>query len=221
MSKILVILSVSVLAIGLIFGRYLGRWLMNKADNPDTSINDGKKYADLYISNCDTLHLTLKNFKYKTRTFEVKAKANYLSDGNFASVDQHDVIFKDEQRQKYFAIYYFFAANAYRSIAYEGFIRSNLHQNGEPIVATVNKTELNDSSYGTITKPIPIIYFDTPGATDSFYSLVADATDDKDMFHGNEQQFKKYIAGYNAWHYLSYVKSKPDFDRMYKSGKAL
>jgi len=41
------------LGIGLIFGKYVGRWIVNVIDNPDTRINKGA-HVEQYWNNCDT-----------------------------------------------------------------------------------------------------------------------------------------------------------------------
>ncbi|GGH01283.1 hypothetical protein [Mucilaginibacter phyllosphaerae] len=217
MKKVILISAVSLIAVGLVGGRFLGRWIMNKTDNPDTSINRGQEVADSYIQNSDTLHLVLKKFKYASKYFEVKAKTNYFMDGNVAFIHQATIFFKDEVRQKFFTIYYFFN-KPYFDQAYGVFADGNLNTDGENIIATVNKKELADASYGTAAKPIPIIYFDAPAVSNSFYSMVAGDATDKAAFHGSEAEFKKYMLHYNAWHYLSYVKSKADFHKMYSKG---
>jgi hypothetical protein len=214
MKKTTLTAAVGLIALGLIGGRFLGRWVMNKVDNPETGINKGQPYAEAFVQNCDTLHLTLKNFKHEIKHFEVKAKINNSTDGNVAFIDQFNISFKDEVRQKYFTIYYFFS-NPYFYNAYGTFALSNLNAAGEHIIATVNKTELADSTYGTAAKPISIIYYDAPAIVNSFYSLVAGDDTDKTAFHGSEAAFKKYMLHYNAWHYLSYVKNKADFDSVY------
>jgi hypothetical protein len=219
MKKVVIISAMSLLAVGLILGRYIGRWITNKVDNPNTSINNGKPFANTYIANCDTLHLSLGNFKHTTRYFEVQAKENYLNDGNIAVVNQFNVTFKDPARQKVFNIYYFFH-NSFFYSAYGTFILSNIHAEGENIIGMVNKSELNDPTYGTEAKPIPIIYFDAPGVANSFYSLVAGDPSDKTAFHGNEAAFKKFMIEYNAWHYLSYIKNKVEFEQMFGSNSA-
>ena len=219
MKKVVIISAMTLLAVGLILGRYIGRWLTNKVDNPDTSINNGKPFAKAYINNCDTLHLILKDFKHATKYFEVKAKENYLNDGNIATVNQFNVIFKDPSRQKVFNIYYFFN-NSFLYSAYGTFILSNIHAEGENIIGMVNKSELSDPTYGTEAKPIPIIYFDAPGVGNSFYSLVAGDSSDKTAFHGNEAAFKNFMIEYNAWHYLSYIKNKGEFEQMFNSNSA-
>jgi hypothetical protein len=214
MKKALALLAISALVVGLIYGRFIGRWVMNMLDNTDTSINNGKNQVNSYLNNTDTLHLTLKHFKHQTRYFEVKAKDNYSADGNVATVNEFDVTFKDSIRQKYFTIYYFFN-NSFFYSAYGTFILSNVDQAGEHIIVTVNRAELSDAQYGTATKPIPVIYFDAPGVSNSFYSMVAGNAEDKTAFRGSEAAFKNYMLEYNAWHYLSYVKSKTDFNNMF------
>ena len=42
------------LGIGLIFGKYVGGWIVNVIDNPDTRVNTGKLYVKQCLNNCDT-----------------------------------------------------------------------------------------------------------------------------------------------------------------------
>lgn len=50
----------------------------------------------------------------------------------------------------------------------------------------------------------------------SFYALVAD---EGESLYSNEIDFKSYMMNYNVRNYLSYVKSKHDFEKMF--GKQL
>ena len=102
------ILGVSLLALGLVFGKFIGRYFINKVDNPDTRVNNGQAYADKYIADCDTLQLVMKNFKDSTSTFKVKSTGGAFLDNDQTYVTQHKVMFYDPQYKKYFSILYFF-----------------------------------------------------------------------------------------------------------------
>lgn len=217
MKKIIQISSVSILAIGLIFGRYLGRWLVNIFDNPDTSINDGHLHVNEYLSKCDTIVLNIKNLKDSTSFFEVKAKFNPSSADNMAILYKNEAKFYSDDLHKYFSILYFFSDPAKDQI-YGMYLTGDIDNSGEQIVATVNKVELADNSNGTQAKPIPIIYFQLKRKqSDTFYSMIKG--DSKGDFHGSEEDFKKYTLNYNAGHYLSYAKSKHDFEKMFGKEK--
>lgn len=41
--------------LGLVFRRYVSRWLLNVFDSPDTSINDGYSNLTSYLSKFDTI----------------------------------------------------------------------------------------------------------------------------------------------------------------------
>lgn len=78
--------------------------------------------------------------------------------------------------------------------------------------------DLNDTSYGTRQKPIPVIYCQLKKEeSDTFYSMAKG--NNKGDFHGSEADFKKYILNSNAGYYLSYVKSKRDFEKVFGKEK--
>ncbi len=58
MKNILKYVAIGALGIGLFFDKYLGRWIVNMIDNPDTRINNGKPYIQTYSKNCDTIRLS-------------------------------------------------------------------------------------------------------------------------------------------------------------------
>lgn len=217
MKKILQISSVSLLAVGLIFGRYIGRWLVNIFDNPDTSINDGRLYIDQYLSKCDTITLNVKNFADSADYFEVKAKFNPSSADNMAIVYKHEIKFYSDSLHKYFSIFYFFRYSSMDE-AFGMYLVRAIKDPGAEIIATVNKQELADNTYGTKDKPIPIVYFHLlKDESHTFYSLIKG--EGKGEFRGSENDFKKYMLNYNIDHYLSYIKSKQDFEKMFGKEK--
>lgn len=217
MKRILQISSISLLAVGLIFGRYIGRWLINVFDNPDTSINDGYSNLASYLSKCDTITLNMKDFKESRSFFEVKAKFNPSSSDNTAFAYKHEIKFYSDALNKYFSIFYFFS-NAGLHQTFGMYLTRSFEDSGEDIIATVNKIDFADISYGTKEKPIPIVYFE-PKIKESytFYSLVKG--NKKGDFNGSEADFKKYMLNSNAGYYLSYVKSKQDFEKMFGKEK--
>ncbi len=211
MKNILKYGAFGLLGIGLFFGKYIGRWIVNVMDNPDTRINNGKPYVQQYLNNCDTLHLIMKNFTTKLDDFEVKGSFNLSQADNTAYLDKQTSVFFDGKSNKYYCIYYFFSSNSMSSQMYDTFI-SDVDKNGANIIATVNKNELSDVTYGTKQKPVPIIYYEVPGKMNSFYSLVED---EGKSSYSNEAEFKVYMTNYNIRNYLSYVKSKADFEKMF------
>ncbi|MBE5321642.1 hypothetical protein IM793_20940 [Pedobacter sp. MR2016-19] len=54
MKNILKYSAIVALGIGLFFGKYLGRLIVNVIDNPDTRINSGTPYVQQYLNNCNT-----------------------------------------------------------------------------------------------------------------------------------------------------------------------
>ena len=211
MKNILKYGAFGLLGIGLIFGKYVGRWIVNVIANPDTRINRGAPYVQQYWNNCDTLHLIMKNFTIKLSHFEVKGSFDLSKDDNTADLHKWQSYFFDKRTNKYFRIYYFFVRNSMRSQMYGSFIY-DVDQNGVKIIATINKQELADPTYGTEQKPVPILYFEVPDKMNSFYSLIDDEGKSK---YSNEAEFKVYMTNYNIRNYLSYVKSKADFEKMF------
>ena len=211
MKSILKYSAIVALGIGLFFGKYLGRWIVNFIDNPDTRVNNGKPYVEKYLNNCDTLHLTLKNFTDTNSYFEVKGKFDLSKNDNTAYIDKYEIIFYSDIVKKYFCIYYFFSINSKNSQMYNIFT-GDIDQNGASIIAMVNKNELSDVTYGTKKKPIPILYYEVPDKMNSFYSLVSDIGNPN---YKTEGEFKEYTTNYNVRNYLSYVKSKADFEKMF------
>ncbi len=211
MKNILKYIAIGALGIGLFFGKYLGRWIVNMIDNPDTRVNNGKPYVQKYLDNCDTLHLVMKNFKTTKTHFEVQGNFDLSKDDNTAYVDKRISVFFADQLGKYFCIYYFFSRNSISSQMYGQFI-NDVDQNGASIIATVNKNELSDATYGTKQKPIPIIYYEVPDKMNSFYSLVDDIGNPT---YKTETEFKNYTTNYNTRNYLSYIKSEADFEKMF------
>jgi len=70
-----------------------------------------------------------------------------------------------------------------------------------------------DAAYGDKQKPIPVLYFHSTNNNNTpFYDLTQQ---DKGSFIGSEDQFRTWMLHYNVWHYLSYVKSKADFEEMF------
>lgn len=216
MKNILKYGAFGLLAVGLFFGRYLGRWIVNVIDNPDTRINNSKPYVAQYLDNCDTLQLVMKNFTKELSHFQVQGNFDLSKDDNTAYLDKWKSIFYDIKSGRYFCIYYFFSRNSMRSDMYGTFIY-DIDQKGDRIIATVNRKELADNTYGTKQKPVPIVYYEVPEKMNSFYSLVYDDGDvnDRNVFHGTEAEFKIYTKNYNIRNYLSYVKSKADFEKMF------
>ncbi|MET4141921.1 hypothetical protein [Pedobacter sp. UYP1] len=217
MKKILQISSISLLAIGLVFGRYIGRWLVNIFDNPDTTINDGRLHLDEYLSKCDTVSLNIKKYTDSISYFEVKAKFNPSSADNTAFAYKNEITFYSDSLHKYFSIFYFFS-NPELHHLFGFYYTSAIKNPGGDIIATVNRLDLNDGSYGTKEKPVPIIYFQLKKEElNTFYSMAKG--NNKGDFNGSEADFKKYILNSNAGYYLSYVKSKQDFEKMFGKEK--
>lgn len=211
MNNILKYFAIGALAIGLIFGKYIGRWIVNLIDNPDTRVNIGKPFVLTYLNHCDTVHLVMRNLTTKLEDFKVKGAFNISNADNTAYLDKQTANFFDYKSKKYFCIYYFFPNNSFTSQMYDTFL-SDIDQNGVKIIATINRVELADETYGTKLKPIPIVYYDVPDKMNSFYNLVADEGKSN---YSNENEFKSYMTNYNVRNYISYVKSRPDFEKMF------
>lgn len=138
MKKILQISSFSLLLVGLIFGRYLGRWLINVFDNPDTSINDGSLHLDEYLSKCDTISLNVKKYTDSTSYFEVKARFNPSSADNTAFAYKNEITFYSDSLHKYFSIFYFFSNPELHHLFGFYYTRA-IKDSGDNIIATVKR----------------------------------------------------------------------------------
>ncbi|GGI29507.1 hypothetical protein [Pedobacter mendelii] len=208
--------AIGALGIGLFFGKYLGRWIVNIIDNPDTRVNNGKPYVKKYLSSCDTIRLFMKDYSKKSEDFEVQGVFNLSKDENSAYIDKWASLFYDNRSKKYFCCYYFFPSLSFFSKMYGSFLYG-IDQKGTDILATVNKNELSDATYGTKEKPIPIVYYIVPEKMNNFFDSVTDSGNhnDKSGFHGTEIEFKTFMSEYNTRYYLSYVKSKADFEKMF------
>lgn len=214
MKNILKYGAISVIAIGLFFGKYLGRWIINMIDNSDTRVNNGKPYIGPYLSNCQTLNLLMNDFVVKDSYFEVQGTFDISKDDNSAYLDKYETIFFEKGYSKYFCIYYFFSMNSMYSQMYGQFI-NDIDKNGTKIIALVNKNELIDPSYGTKDKPIPITYYEAPEKMTTLYELNKGPAENSFSFHGTEDEFKTLVKNNNVRNYLSYVKSKADFEKMF------
>lgn len=211
MSNIFKYFAIGALAIGLIFGKYIGRWIVDLVDNTDTRVNIGKPFVSTYLNHCDTIHLVMKNFTTKLENFRVKGSYKISQADNTAYIDKQTLNFFDDKERKYFCIYYFFPNNSFNSQMYDTFL-SDIEPNGTKIIATLNRNELNDDTYGTKWKPVPIVYYEVPAKLNSFYNLVANEGKSN---YASEVEFKSYITNYNVRNYLSYIKSKFDFEKMF------
>jgi hypothetical protein len=219
MNKTLLIIFGGLLVIGLVFGRFIGRLLVNKVDNKDTRTNKGVDYAAKYVANCDTIKLLMKNFKDSAQYFKVEGKFNASADDNTAYINKHQLKFYDEAHHKYFEILYFFSNNSNFDQVFGVYASSNLDKTGTAIIGVVNKDELADTNYGTSQKPVPVLYFYSAETGHSYFYTLTSQTNKP--FKGTEDQFKDWMLNYNASHYLSYVKSKADFDKMFGDGGLL
>lgn len=204
------------IGLALIVGIFLGRSLINKLDDPHTRINNGEAYVSKYIAGCDTMRLTMKNFKDNDNFFKVKGTSNTSDYNTTGYINKHAIQFYADSLKKYFSVYFFFTNNTESDELFRTYVSVNLNEKNTPIVATVNKAELNDPSYGTKEKPVPILYFyGVKQGPDFLYTLMQE---NSKKFQGNSAEYKTFIQNFNVSHYLSYVKSKPDFNKMFGAG---
>ncbi len=49
MKNILKYSAYGLLGLGLFFRKYLGRWIVNMIENPDTKVNNGRPYVQNYL----------------------------------------------------------------------------------------------------------------------------------------------------------------------------
>lgn len=212
--KVLTYGAISLVGIGGFYGKYIGRWLVYKLD-PPTMINEGKHFVDAYIAKCDTLHLTMTNRVDTSSYFKARAGFNPNSDLSTEYIDQFESVFYDQRQKKHFKIIYFFPVNSLFSSMY-GYHLNALHENekNNKIIAEVNQDELKNSYYGTQKNPIPILSYAVPNLGDRFYNSINGEKGDTRFFYGTAEQFEAYQLKYNAEYYLSYVKSKVEFENM-------
>jgi hypothetical protein len=83
----------------------------------------------------------------------------------------------------------------------------------EPIIVTVNTTELADTSYGTSKKPIPIFKFLRNGngnnGNNSFEDYIYSNSDSATIFHVRK------LYSLDVGIYSRFMKNKGDFKKMF------
>jgi len=215
MKNILKYSAIGIVGVGVFFGRYIGRWLVYKFDQP-TMTNDGRAFAKEYISDCSKINLMIKNRKDTMSYFEARDRFNPNSDLSSKYIDKFESVFYDDREKKFFKIIYFFPVNSWFSDMYRDYLREfDQEERKGDIIATVNNKELANPKYGNIKNPIPVVYFDAPNVNNTFYSAISGNPEDKDFFKGTEAEFRTYQLNYNVNYYLSYVKSKEDFEKIF------
>ena len=96
------------------------------------------------------MQLPMKNYRDSMDDFKAKVKgADFLSFNQSGHIDRNTILFNSVEYKKYFKIIYCFNVMGYnmdfnRWVSQPGGIKGGLN-----IMATVNKTELADNSYGT------------------------------------------------------------------------
>lgn len=176
--------------------------------------NDGYNRVPQYLRACDSIQLSLDSL-YKTEFGWVEGNMT-RSGGNSFPISKK--LFYDSAYKKYFVIEFCSARiSKERNFDYGGAFDSFMMEvrQGENITALVNKIEMADTSYGTKQKPIPIFWFKRNGNVDykTFESLFYD---DKDT--GTLSDVRQLYPG-TIGIYLSHVKSKEDFEKMFGKEK--
>jgi ribosomal protein L37AE/L43A len=188
--KIVVILSVIA-----IVGFYV--YALPKNFNAD-------KYVDKYINNSIEIEIavnkldTFSNGKYfKSYAIHTGVSIAFRR-AKLHTTYCYSILFYEEEHEKYFT---FMSMVPYsRYVGLETFIR---HFNGK-ILASVNKSDMENPDYGTKDNPIPILMFDIPNATHPDY--LRDKLTEKD--------YRNAVYGY-----LSNIMSKAEFRERFKNGK--
>jgi hypothetical protein len=155
------------------------------------SLNDGYRYADQYIQNSENVHLLLNT------TFNCDFEAYFQSYSKRQTTMAEDLVsypFYSIEFKKYFAIQEFNAGTRFMS----AMTRTKFNN---PIIASVNKLEMNDPTYGTLKNPVPILRIKIDAVRDS----------DLNILNITDKRYK-----YNVGEYLTYFKSKQDFNKMFK-----
>ncbi len=216
MSTFLKYFAFFAVAIGLLFGRQIGRWLIYKFDPPAME-NDGDLYVKDYISNLDTVHLCMTDRKNSNLYFEVRSKFNSSSSSTSAYVDKFETTFYDENRKKHFKIIYFFPVNSFFSSMY-GYFLNDLHESekNKNIVATVDIHDMDDPTFGVETNPVIIFYYIVPNLESRYYDSIQGDKGDKRFFHGSEAEFQAYQTNVNVKYYLSYIMPKNEFEKRFE-----
>lgn len=187
--------------------------------NTGHSNNVGSKEIQQYIDNCENIQLIIADSIDPDFHF-IKGDKRMLGDATFPA---SSTLFYDSAQNKYFIIQFFYAKiKGYKSGSYAQQFDSFMDdiKKGDSITASINKIELMDTSYGTKSKPIPIFKFSRNGDVTykTFEDMIGDNNNDntKDTI---EISHIRQLYPIDVGIYLSFIKSKEDFEQMFGKGK--
>ena len=114
-------------------------------------------------------------------------------------VNFNTIVFKDENSQKYFQIMYASQGSG------QMFIFDALLRDGLRLMASVNRFDLENTTFGTVEKPIPILMFRIPKY---------EGQEDYEKAKITEEQCKN-----SAYYYLAYIMSKEEFIQRFENSE--
>ena len=166
-------------------------------------MNNGLEKVNAYIANCEIIPLKVGNFtvvKGSITGFFKRTGSIYYSSTK--------ATFYGATYRKYFSLE--FMGKDDDNYLFDDFLTHYINK-GDEIKATVNKTELSDTSYGTQQKPVPVFWFEreTENSWNTFAQCI-NSSHNADTTQETEQMYRNTIAVY-----LTFVKSKKDFNRMF------
>ena len=161
------------------------------------SLNDGYKYVDQYISNSEQINLDL-NTSFDAAKNDINSKAYYKSYTARQSTTARMLSsypFYSDMYKKYFAIQEYNAGTSFM-------VQMERTKFRDTILASVNKIEMADQSYGTKDNPIPVLRIKIN---------INGRNPDLNVLNISENRYRDNIG-----EYLTYFKSKSDFKKMFE-----
>ena len=114
-------------------------------------------------------------------------------------VNFNTIVFRDENSQRYFQIMYASRTNS------QMFYFNAVLRDGLRLMADVNKFDLENTAFGTVENPIPVLMFRTPKY---------EGSKDHDNEKITEEQHKS-----NVYYYLAYIMSKDEFRQRFENSE--
>jgi hypothetical protein len=165
--------------------------------------NNGIEKVYAYIANCEMIPLKINDF-----TIDDGNVIGFFTRRGSKDYSTEEAIFYDSIYKKYFSLK--FIGNSQNRVAFDAFLTRHLNK-GEEIDATVNKIEMADTNYGTQQKPVPVFNFErSPDKSWNNFFEFAIGSDTTNAIKKKEQIYYDAIAIY-----LTFVKSKKDFKKMF------
>lgn len=175
--------------------------------NKSNSNNVGDNEIQKYINDSENIQLVIPG-SVNAVLNSIKGDARMLGSASFAASSD---LFYDNLHKKYFLLQFInskIKGDVSKDYDMEFSIFINSIKQGESITATVSKTELADASYGTKQKPIPVFKFSRDGNVN--YKTFESTTDDAAEISHIRKSYPIDVGIY-----LTFVKSKADFEKMF------